>query len=134
VSRGGRSVFNPGPGFQLFPGDRVFLSGEPSALHRAIEFLTRVDPPADAAEEEDFGIEDVPVSSLARWAGRSLATLDLPGRYGVTVLAINSDNGRLSAPNPQRPLSDRDRLLLAGTQEALQRVRAVGSSGRRSDP
>jgi Kef-type K+ transport system membrane component KefB/Trk K+ transport system NAD-binding subunit len=134
VSRGGRSFFSPGPEFQLFPGDRVFLSGEPSALHRAIEFLTRVDHPADAAEEEDFGIEDVPVSSLAGWAGRSLATLDLPGRYGVTVLAINSDNGRLSAPNPQRPLSDRDRLLLAGTQEALRRVRAVGSSGRRSDP
>jgi Kef-type K+ transport system membrane component KefB/Trk K+ transport system NAD-binding subunit len=134
VSRGGRSFFNPGPGFQLFPADRVFLSGEPSALHRAVEYLARVDHPADAAEEEDFGIEDVPVRSLPDWAGRSLATLDLPGRFGVTVLATNRDDGPLSAPDPQRPLSDRDRLLLAGTPEALQRARAAGSSGRRSDP
>jgi Kef-type K+ transport system membrane component KefB/Trk K+ transport system NAD-binding subunit len=136
VSRGGRSFFSPGPGFQLFPGDRMFLSGEPSALRRAAEYLTSVDYPADAADEGAFAIEDVPVRTFVGWKGRSLATLDLPGRFGVTVLAINSDDGQLSAPDPQRPLSDSDRLLLAGTPDALHRVRTGGGepASARSEP
>jgi K+/H+ antiporter YhaU regulatory subunit KhtT len=114
----------------------VFLSGEPSALRRAAEYLTSVDHPADAADEGAFAIEDVPVRTFAGWKGRSLATLDLPGRFGVTVLAINSDDGQLSAPDPQRPLSDSDRLLLAGTSDALHRVRTSGGdpASARSEP
>jgi Trk K+ transport system NAD-binding subunit len=41
VSRAGRSFFNPGPTFQLFPGDRLILSGEPANLERAVEYLAR---------------------------------------------------------------------------------------------
>jgi K+/H+ antiporter YhaU regulatory subunit KhtT len=52
----------------------------------------------------------------------------------VTVLAINSDDGQLSAPDPQRPLSDSDRLLLAGTPDALRRVRATGAEQSRLSP
>ena len=127
VSRGGRSFFNPGPTFQLFPGDRVFLSGEPSALQRAVEYLARVDYAPHQQEEEDFAVEEVPVSALPGWAGKSLADLEVPTRFRVTVLAVaGGDHQPLSAPDPQRPLSDRDRLVLAGTPEDLKRVRAAG--------
>ena len=125
VSRGGRSFFNPGPSFQLFPGDRLFLSGEPSALDRAIDYLAIADYKGQQPQQEQFAVEEVRVASLPGWPGRSLAELDLPARFRVTVLAVARDLGQLAAPEPQRPLSERDRLLLAGTPEDLQRVRTA---------
>ena len=133
VSRGGRSFFNPRPTFQLFPGDRLFLSGDPSALDRAIDYLAIVDTPGQE-EQDHFAVEELQVGSLPGWAGRSLAALELPARFGVTVLAVSRGHEQLSAPDPQRPLSDTDRLMLAGTPEDLQRVRAEAVSGNLSQP
>jgi Kef-type K+ transport system membrane component KefB/Trk K+ transport system NAD-binding subunit len=127
VSRGGRSFFNPGPTFQLFPGDRLFLSGEPSALDRAIDYLAMVDRSGQPTQEQ-FAVEEVHVRSLPGWAGQNLAALELPTRFGVTVLAVSREHEQLSAPDPQRPLSEHDRLVLAGTPEDLQRVRTAGLS------
>jgi predicted Kef-type K+ transport protein/Trk K+ transport system NAD-binding subunit len=134
VSRGGRSFFNPGPTFQLFPADRVFLSGEPSALDRAIDYLAMVDAPGQQQEQEHFAVEEVQVGSLPGWPGRSLAALELPARFAVTVLAVARDHEQLSAPDPQRPLSEHDRLVLAGTPEDLRRVREAGASQSESRP
>jgi Kef-type K+ transport system membrane component KefB/Trk K+ transport system NAD-binding subunit len=133
VSRGGRSFFNPRPTFQLFPGDRLFLSGDPSALDRAIDYLAMVDTPGQE-EQEHFAVEEIQVGSLPGWAGRSLAALELPARFGVTVLAVSRDREHLSAPDPLRPLSEHDRLVLAGTPEDLQRVRTAGVSLNESQP
>jgi Kef-type K+ transport system membrane component KefB/Trk K+ transport system NAD-binding subunit len=134
VSRGGRSSFNPGPAFQLFPGDRLFLSGEPSSLDRAIDYLAMVDRPGQPAEQEQFAVEEVGVASLPGWLGRSLAALDLPTRFGVTVLAVAGDREQLTAPDPQRPLTEHDRLVLAGTPEDLRRVRTAGVAQDESQP
>ena len=41
VSRSGRSMLNPEPAFQLFPNDRLILSGDPGDLTRAAEYLSR---------------------------------------------------------------------------------------------
>ena len=134
VSRGGRSFFNPGPSFQLFPGDRLFLSGEPSLLDRAIDYLAIADYKGQQPQQEQFAVEEVRVASLPGWPGRSLAELDLPARFRVTVLAVARELGQLAAPDPQRPLSERDRLLLAGTPEDLQRARTAGVSEDESQP
>ena len=125
VSRGGRSFFNPGPAFQLFPGDRLILSGEPSSLDRAIEYLTRVEPPEQRSDEEDFAVEEVPVERLRGWAGRSLADLELRGRFGVSVLAMARGHERLEPPDPNRPLTEHDRLVMAGTRDGLERMRSA---------
>jgi K+/H+ antiporter YhaU regulatory subunit KhtT len=126
VSRGGRSFFNPGPAFQLFPGDRLILSGEPAALDRAIDYLARVDSSDADSDDEEFAVDEVQVGSIPGWAGRSLAALGLPARFGVTVLAVASDE-QMRAPAPHRPLSKHDRLVLAGTPDNLRRVRAEGA-------
>jgi Trk K+ transport system NAD-binding subunit len=63
VSRAGRNFFNPEPTFQLFPGDRLILTGEPAALDRAIEYLSSVDP-NEAYREEDFVVDEVRVGSV----------------------------------------------------------------------
>lgn len=123
VSRGGRSFFNPGPAFQLFPGDRLILSAEPEALDRAIEYLARVEPTGEGETSDDFAVEEVTVGSLHGWSGRTLADLELPARFNVTVLAVIRDNERLEAPDPHQPLAGHDRLLLAGTPEGIARVR-----------
>jgi Kef-type K+ transport system membrane component KefB/Trk K+ transport system NAD-binding subunit len=123
VSRGGRSFFNPGPRFQIFPGDRLILSGEPAALDRAIEYLSRVDYSSEQ-EVEDFAVEEATVESVPGWAGRSLAELELPAKYGVNVLAVAGEHDRVEAPQPHRPLAATDRLVLAGRKDALDRLRA----------
>ncbi len=128
VSRGGRSFLSPGPTFQLFPGDRVIPSGEPSALDRAIEYLARIDYPDQQEDHEDFAVEDVQVGSLPGWTGRTLAALDLRARYGVTVLAIGKEREGLDAPDPHQALSKHDRVVLAGTRDGLQRVRTAGGA------
>ena len=125
VSRGGRSFFNPGPAFQLFPSDRLILSGEPSSLDRAIEYLARVEPPEQRSDEEDFAVEEVPVERLRGWAGRSLADLELRGRFGVSVLAMARGHERLEPPDPNRPLTEHDRLVMAGTRDGLDRMRSA---------
>ncbi len=128
VSRGGRSFFNPGPAFQLFPGDRVFLSGEPEALDRAIEYLAMLSDPGEEPAHDPFIVEEVRAGSLSGWAGQSLAALELPARFRVTVLAVSTDHNQLAAPDPYRPLAEEDRLVLAGTPEDLQRVRMAGAA------
>lgn len=126
VSRGGRSFLSPGPTFQLFPGDRVILSGQPAALDRAIEYLARIDYPDQQEDHEDFAVAEVQVGSLPGWTGRTLAALDLRARYGVTVLAVGKEYEGLDAPDPHRALSKHDRVVLAGTRDGLQRLQAGG--------
>lgn len=124
VSRGGRSHFNPGPAFQLFPGDRLVLSGEPAALSRAIEYLSRVDERALDGEQQEFAVDELQVSAIPEWIGRTLESLALPRRFGVTVLAVSRDRERIVAPDPHRPLEPGDRLVLAGTPANLRQLRA----------
>jgi Kef-type K+ transport system membrane component KefB/Trk K+ transport system NAD-binding subunit len=133
VSRGGRSFFNPGPTFQLFPGDRLILSGEPAGLERAIEYLALVDPAEHPDDQEDFAVEELRVEAVEGWAGRTLAALSLPSRFGVTVIAASGDHEDLVAPDPHKALKPRDRLVLAGTRDSLARLRTAHLSGDRQE-
>jgi Kef-type K+ transport system membrane component KefB/Trk K+ transport system NAD-binding subunit len=127
VSRAGRSVFNPGPAFQLFPGDRLILSGEPSGLQQAADALARHADDTRAPEEEgDVAVEEVHVRARPGWTGRTLASLALPARFGVTVVAMTGPDGHLAAPDPHAALREDDRLLVAGTPADLARVRQDG--------
>jgi Kef-type K+ transport system membrane component KefB/Trk K+ transport system NAD-binding subunit len=126
VSRAGRSFFNPGPTFQLFPGDHLILTGDPACLDQATDYLTRVDPSNHEPSAESFAVEELHVRSRSGWTGRTLAALELPARFGVTVLAVAKDHEQLAAPNPQEPLGEDDRLLVAGTPANLKKLRSAG--------
>jgi Trk K+ transport system NAD-binding subunit len=124
VSRGGRSFFNPGPAFQLFPGDRLILTGEPATLTRAIEYLGQAEHPDPRPEQEDFTVEEVQAGQIPGWQGSNLAELALPRRFGVSVIAMTHGYDRFEGPDANRPLEAHDRLVLAGTRDDLARLRA----------
>ena len=69
-----------------------------------------------------FGIQEMPVPD--RWHGKTLRELSLPQRYRVHVVAIHDvlQDTMIPVPNPDRPLTPSDALLVAGDPEALERV------------
>ena len=121
VSRGGRTTFNPGPSYQLFPGDRLIVSGESPGIDDAVGYLSLVEDGA-AEEPDDFQIETVSVAALHEWAGHTLATLEPSTRLGVSVLAVVGPDRVLSAPDARRPLAPDDVLVLGGPAERLRDV------------
>ncbi|MEW6488202.1 MAG: cation:proton antiporter [Thermodesulfobacteriota bacterium] len=112
VDRAGRSLFDLGPDFQVFPGDRLVLVGAPDALARAREALQAT--AFEEAQPTPFRIGEVAVSEGSTWAGRSLAEIDLRGRHGVNVIGIQRGEERLTAPEPGEVLRTGDRLVVAG--------------------
>jgi CPA2 family monovalent cation:H+ antiporter-2 len=66
----------------------------------------------------------VPLVAGARAVGKSLGELNLRGRTGATVLALQRDGvGRV--PTAHEPLAEGDVLVLTGSDEALARGRAL---------
>jgi Kef-type K+ transport system membrane component KefB/Trk K+ transport system NAD-binding subunit len=122
VSRSGRSVFNPGPDFQLFPGDRLILTGEAADLEAAVEYMAQVDFSEDGDRDVDFSVDELPLEHADAWHGQTLADLDLRRQFGITVIAIRQGDS-LAAADPKRPLTPADRLVIAGQEAALAEVR-----------
>jgi CIC family chloride channel protein len=60
------------------------------------------------------------------WARRSLREIDCRGHYGVAVLAVRpvgrQGEGGFELPDPDRPLSPGDALVVAGIPEDLRRI------------
>jgi CIC family chloride channel protein len=62
------------------------------------------------------------------WIGRSLREVDVRARFAVTVLAVERDgraDGGYELPDPDRPLAATDRLVVAGTDDALRHAGAA---------
>lgn len=58
-------------------------------------------------------------------AGRSLRELELPRRFGITVLGVQGeaeDSGALVGPDPDHALTEGERLLVVGRPGAAQRL------------
>lgn len=79
---------------------------------------------------EEYQVELVPVTD--NLVGQTLAALDLRGRFGLHVLAIKRPGrraeGRNDLPDPTVPLTARDRLIVVGRSDAMERFRA-GTTG-----
>ena len=73
-----------------------------------------------------FSVQEVAVPES--WVGRSLRDIELPRRYNVSVIAIRDYlSGEVTpVPDPDAPLKDSEALLVAGRDEALERVARVG--------
>jgi len=119
VSRSGRSTFNPGPEMQLFPGDRLVLCGDPDRIAQAVDFIARVEFADD--QQSDVAVKELEMSAAPSWVGRSIAELELRSRYGVSVVAAGQGT-TLAAPRLHTPLDSRDRLVVAGRREDIEKM------------
>jgi Trk K+ transport system NAD-binding subunit len=129
VSRSGKSHMNPGPDFQLFPGDRLILSGAEGQIGRAVEHLLQLDVSEPSRTVQDFAVVEIPVGQIDEWTGRRIADLDLRKTYGASAVSIKRADGGVLSPTAQYVLADGDRLVVAGTRSGIEQLRALAGMG-----
>jgi Kef-type K+ transport system membrane component KefB/Trk K+ transport system NAD-binding subunit len=122
VSRAGRHIFDPKPDFPVFPGDRLVLVGEVGNLERAAAYLESQELGEPLAADEKFTLGCLAVVPESPWIGQTLAQLQFRQAYGVTVIGIRRQDQRVSTPGPDEVLQAEDRLIVAGTQRAVDRL------------
>lgn len=73
----------------------------------------------------DFSIQEMAVPQ--KWIGRSLLALQLPRRYGISVVAVRDmlRDEIIPVNDPHRCLTDSDTLLVAGRDGDLQKAARV---------
>lgn len=73
----------------------------------------------------EFGLQEMPVPQA--WLGRSLRELGLPQHYRVQVVAVHDMllDTMMPVPDPDRPLTDSDALLVAGDPTSLEKLAAL---------
>jgi Kef-type K+ transport system membrane component KefB/Trk K+ transport system NAD-binding subunit len=125
VSRAGRSLFDPGADFQIFPGDRLVLVGDELALDKAREYALRPLAAADNDSEEEAGfrMDCITVEEFPHWAGRTIAGLGLRKHYGLTVVSLKRGEEVLNAPGPELVLEPEDQLFAVGREGAVDALR-----------
>ena len=119
VSRAGVVHYDPGPDFQIFPGDRLVLMGSPEDLRQAETLLNEVRVSDETKSPERFVIDDVEVAVDSRRAGRTLAELEFRQRYGVTVVGIRRGLAQITAPGSAERLAGGDHLIVIGSTAAV---------------
>lgn len=122
ISRAGRVYYDPGPDFQIYPGDRLVLMGAPEGLRQAEQLLNQPDLPHDAQDPEHFVIAEVQLANGSPRAGQTLADLQFRQRYGVTVVGIHRMAEQILMPDPTVNLVAGDRLIVIGNQQAVARL------------
>lgn len=71
---------------------------------------------------KEFGLQEMPVPNA--WYGKSLRELALPQNHRINVVALHdvlTDQMAL-VPDPDRPLTPSDTLLVAGDSKALEQI------------
>jgi di/tricarboxylate transporter len=133
----------PGPADTLRPGDRLLVEGRPdrlSELHgrRALVVADEQSVVKDAhlaaeqllSAETDFA--ELEFSAGSSLPGQTLEQIDFRHRFGVGVLAIRRGGGVLRTNLEKLSLQRDDVLLIQGTREQLDALRA-GSEFHLSD-
>lgn len=71
-----------------------------------------------------FGVQEMAVPES--WVGESLRSLELPRRFGISVIAVHDvlTDDMTPTPDPDAPLKESDTLLVAGRDEDLARAAA----------
>ncbi|MBK9167406.1 MAG: cation:proton antiporter [Bryobacterales bacterium] len=124
VSRAGRIHHDPGPDFQIYPGDRLVIMGPPD---RCEEAETLLNQPLDLEAYgggERLVLGEVEVCAGSARAGKTLADLHFRQRYQATVVGILRGNARVLAPRPGDSVEAGDRLLVIGTIRAVEALQS----------
>ncbi len=122
VSRAGYVHFDPGPDFQIYPGDRLVLTGPDEELKRAEDLLNEI-PDSGMDGEDRFAVAEMRVSKNSENIGKSLADLQFRQNYGVTVVAIHRGEEQIRTPGPDEKLMAGDRLMVIGSTRTIENLK-----------
>ena len=124
VSRAGRIFYEPGPDFQIYPGDRLLTIGEPGELKEAERMLTLFEFQADKdANADRFEIAEVRVANDSKLSGRSLPDIRFRQTYGVTLVGIRRGKEQITTINPAEAVRAGDCLIVIGTTGAIEKIK-----------
>jgi len=111
----------------LYPEDRLVLSGKPEQLVQAETFLALRDLEEDYAEEEQFGIAEIPLAADSPLIGRSLAQAKFRETYRVTAISIHRGEQQITSPAKDEVLKSGDRLIITGKAAVVQELQKRGT-------
>lgn len=123
VSRAGRVHLDPGPDFQLFPGDRLVLMGEAATLKHAEDMLQEFEEEGSVAEPRRFAMAEIEVLQGSPHLGRSLAETRFRRNYGATIIGIIRDRVRITMPRPEERLRAGDRVIVIGAPGSIEKIK-----------
>lgn len=94
-----------------------------TALRPAVVDFMRL---ATSSEHLDLSAEQIELSARSPLAGRSIRDSELRQRFGVIVVAIRRESGRMEFnPSPEAIMQPGDQLVLLGSAEQLRQLEAV---------
>lgn len=123
VSRAGKVHFNPAPEFRMYPGDRIVLLCTPEQCTTAINHLRQRELGGPQEQTTAFDADEIAVSRDSDWSGRSLAELNFPSRYGVTVIGIRRGQEQITSPRATDVLQPQDSILVVGNPDGVGRMK-----------
>lgn len=126
IDRQGLLICNPNGTEKLYAGDKLLLLGGRDQLTGAEQLLRGPTSTSSRGslnvDFEQIAMETVLVPQLPNEP--TLAELDLAGRFGIQVCAIERAGKRTLIPSFSERILPGDRLLLLGTHDRIQRWRS----------
>lgn len=126
VRKGKASV--PTPQSLLQAGDLLIVSGPVESLMKVrdtegIDIKADVKFNDEVLKTDDWEILELLVTPQSSLRGRRIQNVDLPHRFGVTVLAVNRHGKHLHDKIKAIPLETGDLLLVQGSKESMDGLR-----------
>jgi Trk K+ transport system NAD-binding subunit len=126
LSRVGRVYYDPGPDFQIYPGDRLIIMGPPGELREAETMLNQFEMAEDLETPDRFEIAEIMLAENSKLAGQTLVDLRFRQKYGVTVIGIRRGEEQITTINPAEQLLAGDCLIIIGKAEVVKNFKSQG--------
>jgi K+/H+ antiporter YhaU regulatory subunit KhtT len=123
----GQIHYEPGPDFDVYPGDRIVIMGPPGELKKAEELLNRLQDQQTQEKPERFAITEILIAEDSEMEDRTLAELRFRQKYGVTVVGIRRKGDKIVTPGADDKLKAGDYLVLIGTSSKIDSISKEGS-------
>lgn len=125
--RGGQKLPAPSPNRVLRAGDSVIVKANADVIQEFLDVTGLELEGSEKIGEEDLssdeiGVMEVTIIPTSLIQGRTARSLNLRNRYGVNLLGVARQGGRLRARPDSIRLRAGDVLLLQGNTETLQEV------------
>jgi di/tricarboxylate transporter len=126
ITRGDRTILAPGPADTLQAGDRLTVEGRLESLNELKNWhqLVIEEDGIDLQEpySDEIKIGEVMLPGNSRFVGSTLNSLGFRARFGLNVLAIRRNDQIMRTNLQDEKLQRGDLLLVAGTEEYLEKL------------